>query len=271
MNRIKRLVTLLIDTWHYFYHDNCLNRAAALAYTTLLSLVPLFTVAFSVLAAFPTHKDVTKKIQSLIFAYIAPTSAPTIEQYFLNFMDQTAQLPILGMIGLLVTAVLLIFSMEEAFNQIWGVKRSRHGLTAFLLYWAVITLIPIVATLCFNISKVMSDLAKFTNGYLPFVADIIKISLPYLITSTAFTLLYISLPNCSVPTKSAIKASVIATILFELARHAFALYVKSFASYALIYGALATVPIFLVWIYISWAIILFGAVINRVLAEKDLS
>jgi membrane protein len=269
INQLKEVRQIAKTVMHQFFHDGCLNRSVSLAYATLLSLVPLLTVSFSVLAAFPIFRDLGIKIQNLIFENVIATSAQTIQNYFINFISQTSKLPIAGMVFLLVTAVLLVFSMEKTFNLIWRVRKNREGMTAFLLYWAVITLIPIaIASVVGTINYLLaiSSIAK-----LPPLAptNFLAAFLPYLGALFAFNLLYLALPNCHVPFKCSFVAALIATVLFEIARKAFVYFVAYVANYTLIYGAVATVPIFLVWLYISWVVILFGVVVNYVLASKS--
>jgi len=264
-NKINELVGITKKILQKFYFENYLSRAAALAYTTLFSLVPLLAVSFAVFAAFPIFKDVSQKVQELVFENFVATSAQTIHDYFLAFINQTAHLSIIGMIFLLVTAVLLVFSMESVFNEIWGVKQRRQGVAAFLLYWAIITLIPIViAIVVISVSHIMS----FSLLEISLIKGTMSTVLPYGVTFLAFFLLYYSLPNCKVPVLSAVISGIIATILFELARYGFTIYTTTFANYKLIYGALAIIPMFLVWLYIVWVVILFGAVVGQVASSK---
>ncbi len=265
------ILRILITAWRQFNQDNCFNRAAGLAYTTLLSLVPLLAVCFSVLSAFPIYQSATQKIQRLIFAYITPDSAKIVQQYFLNFIAQTSKLSIIGVAGLVATAVLLVFSMEQAFNNIWRVKCNRRGVTAFLLYWAVITLIPIVLAALYSIGSYSAKLAEVAGTPYYILENVVSVILPYVATFVAFFLLYLSLPNCKVPVGSGALAAIITTILFELAHRAFTFYINNFVSYELIYGTLATIPIFLLWLYVSWVVILFGAVLSHVLSKLHCS
>lgn len=252
--------------WQKFYVEGCLGRAASLAYTTLFSLVPLLAVSFAIFAAFPVFNDISAKIQQLIFEHLVATSAQTVHDYLVAFISQTAHLSVIGMIFLLVTAVLLVFSMESAFNAIWQVPERRHGIAAFLLYWGIITLIPIFVAM---IAMLVSSVMTFPLLEVPVVRIIMLTVLPYVATFSAFFLLYFALPNCKVPPKSAVLGGIVATVLFGLAKYGFAVYVTNFANYKLIYGALAIIPIFLVWLYIVWLIILFGVVIGQVVAEKQ--
>lgn len=265
-NKINGLGKLIKTVGQKFYMEGYFGRAASLAYTTLFSLVPLLAVSFAIFAAFPVFNDISAKIQQLIFDNFVATSAQTIHDYIFSFISQTAHLSVIGMIFLLVTAVLLVFSMESTFNAIWKVQERRHGGAAFLLYWGIITLIPIFVAM---IAMILSSVMEFPLLEVPVVKIIMLIVLPYVATFIAFFLLYFALPNCKVPLGSAALGGLVATILFGFAKYGFAIYVTTFANYKLIYGALAIVPIFLMWLYIVWLIILFGAVIGQVVAGKQ--
>ena len=266
--KVRLLKKILKIVWLEFYAGGCLTRAASLAYTTLLCLVPLATVSFYVFTAFPTFKDLGAQIQDFIFSNFVAEAAKVVGQYMQTFINQAGKLSVFGMVFLLGTAVLLVFSMEQIFNAIWHVKRNRHGVTAFLLYWAVITLIPIAIGMVFVLNEYFWRLPFLASSNLAHFRQIMALCVPYIATFIAFLLLYQALPNCKVPVKSAMLGALVATILFELSRRAFALYILNFATYQLIYGALAAMPVFLVWLYISWVVVLFGAVVNYVLADQ---
>ena len=158
--------------------------------------------------------------------------------------------------------------MEQAFNAVWRVKRRREDVPAFLIYWGVITFVPILIGIGLTVISYVFSLPFFsTSASIIFIQKLALFIAPYFLTYLAFALLYITLPNCRVPFKSAAIAAIPATILFELAKLGFTLYIANFPTYKLIYGALATIPIFLVWLYISWVIILFGAVISYILTH----
>lgn len=241
-----------------FYQDDCLNRAASLAYTTLLSLVPLLTVSFSVLTAFPVFKGLAKNLKDFIFQHFVATSAQTAQQYLDLFIEKTSSLTAFGMLFLLIMAVLLVFSMEQAFNLIWRVKKRREDISAFFTYWGVITLVPILISIGIAITSYLLSLPVLSAS-----------GIPYLMTYIAFAVLYLALPNCKVPLRSALIAALPATILFELSKKAFTFYIVHLTSLEIIYGALATIPIFLIWLYISWLVILFGGVISYVVTKRE--
>lgn len=250
-----------------FLQEACFTRAAALAYTLLLAIVPLMTVSLSLLSAFPVFQDVSKKIQDFVFSNFVAGSADIVQQHILSFTEAARHLSITGLFFLAITAVMMIFNMESDFNAIWQVKQRRHGASAFFIYLAVLTLFPLFVGLGIMIS---SDL-----GSLPFVREMIEAlklkplllhCFPYLLTWSAFAGLYVTLPNCSVKIRHAVWGSLIAMIMFEWAKYGFSLYLANFPSYELLYGALAAIPIFLLWVYLMWLIILFGAVVAHTIA-----
>lgn len=237
-----------------FIENNNAGRAASLAYTSLLSLVPLATVSLSIFSFFPTYRHYSIRIQDFIFSNFIPSSGNTIKNYIQTFVGHTTNLSIIGSLFLIITAVLMIFNMEIAFNTIWRVQQHRKRIYGFLLYWAVLLLSPILLSAILIIMPYLHLISSF----LPFISSII-----------IFTFFYQTIPNCHVPFKNSLIAGVIAALLFEGAKIGFALYLYYFPSYNLYYGALAIIPIFLTWLYIVWVIILFGAEISYALTHSS--
>lgn len=252
--------------WREFNQVGCFVRAGNLAFVTLLSLVPLLTVSFTVLSAFPTFRELGHKLQQALFESFVAIPTETIRDYLQAFINQTAQLSAMGMIFLMATAVLLMFSMEQTFNAIWHTKRNRSAVTAFLLYWSVITFIPLVIATIVWLANYLIMQVNLINSNLHFITEFITLVAPYIATFIAFAVLYITLPNCKVKPKNAMIAAFIVTIMFEIARKAFAFYIVHLSVYQIIYGALAIIPVFFIWLYVSWVIILFGGVLNYALA-----
>ncbi|MBA2653926.1 MAG: YihY family inner membrane protein [Gammaproteobacteria bacterium] len=251
-----------------FMFDNCSLRAAALAFTSLLSIVPLMTVSFTVLAAFPFFKHLGAEVQNFIFQNFVATSAEIVQAHLQKFASQAMNLSATGIIFLVVTAVVMVLNMEQAFNAIWHVKSSRNGLTAFMMYWGLITFLPILIGIGFAISSYLFSLPLIGGTAESLgIRKLLLAYFPWLLTFIAFTVLYVTLPNCKVLVRHAAIGGLIATILFEFAKYGFGLYVLNFPTYELLYGTLAAIPIFLVWIYLSWLIILFGAVVAHVAGE----
>ncbi len=254
-----------------FILDNCSLRAASLSYTSLLSIVPLMTVSFTVMTAFPVFKQFGLQIQNFIFENFVAASAQIVQESIQKFAGHAVNLSATGLIFLLLTALLMIFNMEQAFNVIWRAKKPRLRLSAFMLYWGLLTFLPILIGLGFVISSYIFSLplVEGTTQYLGLQRPFLALA-PYLLTFIAFTVLYITLPNCKVYVKHAVAGGLVATLLFEFAKYGFGLYVLHFPTYELLYGTLAAIPIFLVWVYLSWLIVLFGAVVANVVSGQSM-
>jgi len=267
---LRRIYNFWKGVLNHFLDMECLTHAAALSYTSLLSIVPLMVVSLGIASAFPVFEIYSTKIQTFVFDHFVAASADVIQNYIKGFAEKAAGLSITSFFFLLVTAVMMIFTIEISFNKIWKVKERRHGVVAFLIYWAVLTLLPILIGVGFAISNYLvslpyiSEAAKKLEGIEFFI-----FLFPTLLTWSAFTILYMALPNCKVLFKHAVLGGIVAMLLFEFAKHIFSYYIIAFPTYTLIYGALATIPIFLVWIYVTWVIILLGAVVTYVLKQKS--
>lgn len=241
------------------------TRAAALAYTTLLSAVPLAVMGIGILSAFPVFEEYSDKIQRFLFSHLIAASADTIHDYLHSFALKAAGLSATSVFFLLVAAVMMIFTMENALNAIWKIETRRHGVTAFLIYWAVLTLLPILGGIAFAVSVYLYSL-PYIQGAAETIGETIPLIgiMPFLFEWLGFAALYLTLPNTKVQFRDASIGALVAATLFELVKRGFGLYVTHFSSYEFVYGALAAIPIFLVWIYVSWLIILFGAVVAYV-------
>ncbi|HEX5842365.1 MAG TPA: virulence factor BrkB family protein [Pseudomonas sp.] len=245
--------------WQRFLADRGGNNAAALTYTTLFAVVPMMTVTFSMLSAIPAFQDTGEQIQSFIFRNFVPSAGETLQQYLRDFTTQARQLTWIGVLVLAATAFWMLVTIEKAFNTIWRVRQPRRGVTSFLLYWAILSLGPILLGGGFAISTYIASLSLISGpDALLGVQTLLKFT-PLLFSVAAFTLLYATVPNAQVPLRHALLGGLFAAVLFEVAKMLFGLYVRLFPGYQLIYGAFATVPLFLLWIYLSWLIVLFGA------------
>ncbi len=234
-------------------------QAASLAYVTLLSIVPLMTVSLSILAVFPVFQGIGEHIQQVVVNNFVPSAAQVVQNYLQIFMQQATRLSVTGLLFLFVTAILMIFSLEQTFNRIWRVKKHRNIAQAFLMYWATLTLTPILLGVGFVLSSYVLSLSFFYSTIAE--PEIKKLSLtifPYVFTFLAFAVLYVIVPNCKVKIRHATAGAAIATLMFEFAKHGFTIYITHFPTYTLVYGALAIIPIFLLWLYLSWLIVLFG-------------
>ncbi len=254
---------LLRLTWRIinrFVEDKCIQRASALGYASLLAIVPLVALGFSIFTSFQAFDVVAGNVRGALLEYLLPTSQLAVEDYLGQVADKATALSIFGILGLLFTATALLNTMEEAFNDIWRISRSRSWLSKFITFWSVLTLSPILIGASLTITSyfaalpVMRDVAEGASmvGSIPFL-------IPWLISSTAMTVLYIALPNTSVPFRYAILGGLAAGALFELTKLGFAFYITELANYEKLYGALGTLPVFLIWLYLIWVVVLIGA------------
>ncbi len=253
---------LIID----FLHGNGPSQAAGLSYVSLLSLVPLLTVAFAIMSVFPEFSKISAQVQQYILDNFIASSAQLVQQHIHEFMSHTKGMSATGVLFLFVTSVMMVFSLEAAFNNIWHVTKRRNFLQAFLVYWAVITLAPVLITVGVFVTHPLLSKAALVPG----VQVILNAILPYIVTFLVFSLLYVAVPNRKVRFRDAAIGAAVATVFFELLKRGFTVYMLKFPTYKLIYGALAAVPIFLLWLYLSWLIILFGCLISYVISPASM-
>lgn len=236
-----------------------LERAGSLAYTTLLSLVPLTTVVFAILTAFPVGERVNEKLQEFIFSNFMPASGEVVHQYLLEFSAKASHLSGVGFLVLIVVAVMLVASIDRTFNAIWEVERKRRPLNQFLVYWAVLSLGPLLVGASVLATSELVSLPAVSEATATGFGKRLLGWLPVFMSAMAFGLIYWLVPNRPVKGWHALLGGGFAAILFEWSKQGFAWYLKTFPTYELIYGALAAIPIFLIWIYLSWIVVLLGA------------
>lgn len=251
-----------------FYNDNCFQTAASLTYTSLLAMVPLMTIGFAIFSAFPAFNALQSRIQSMIFKNLVPEISDAILGYLGTFMANAGQMPIVGIVGLAVSAVLLIWTIEGSFATVWRVREPRSLVTRILSFWAVVSLTPLFAGASLSLSSSLWSVLQF--AHLEHMADPlsgIAIVLPFLLELIGCTLLYVFVPNRSVSWLDAACGGAVASLLLDASKAGFAWYMREFPAYQTIYGAMAVVPIFLFWLYIAWSTVLFGAVVTASLPE----
>lgn len=256
-----------------FFIDDCLYKASALTFTTLLSIVPLMSVSFTVLSAFPQSKLFANQIQEFIFESFVAGKGKQVQTYLQEFAQHVSELSSIGLLFLIVSAVMMLFTIEGSMNQIWRVKDRRHGVSAFLMYWAILTLVPFLLGGSIAVSSYFVSLPFYQGAtesigidsawYISF--------LPVVVSFVIFLVLYIAVPNIKVRFTSGLLGAFGATILFSVSKWGFGLYLHQYKTYELIYGAFSIIPIFLVWLYIVWLVVLFGAEIAHACSIGKLS
>lgn len=262
---LKSLIGFLNYLLRQFIHNRGVLNASALTYTTLFAVVPLMTVTYAMLAAVPSFQGAGDLVQNWIFENFVPATGNVVQEYLNSFASQARKLTAVGAVFLFVTSILMMKNIEAAFNRIWRVSEPRKGLSSFLLYWAVLSLGPILIGVGLVVTSYIASISLFESATELVGKTRLLAVLPLLMSAAAFTLLYAAVPNCKVPLRNALIGGAVVAVLFETAKRVFALFVTQFPSYELIYGAFAAVPLFLAWIFISWTIILLGAELTRAL------
>lgn len=251
----------LVFLWHRLREDECSRSAAALTYMSLFALVPLMTVMYAMLSAVPAFQGVGDQVQGFLFENLLPSAGAEVEHYLADFSQQARNLTGIGIGFLMVTAVLMLRNIEGTFNTIWRTRKNRSAIASFLLYWAVLSLGPLFIGLALAISTYLVSMTVFFEEY-----DVIGIggyllsSAPVLLSTAAFSLIYAAVPNCRVPIKDALIGGFVTALVFNFARSLFTKAVMG-SSYTVIYGAFAAFPLFLLWLYLSWNIVLGGAIL----------
>ncbi|TCS60343.1 YihY family inner membrane protein [Varunaivibrio sulfuroxidans] len=259
---VPELKRFAIVVWRRFVDDRCMRVAAALSYTTLLSVVPLSAIAFAILRGFPVFKGVRADIQTWVFQNFLPDAIENVNQHLDHYIANTGGMTALGIVGLAVTAILLFATIESALNEIFRVAQARALIPRLLIFWSVITLGPLLMGASFSVGGyvfIQNNVAQIDmlRGLWGWVTRL----LPTLLSMAAFTVFYTAVPNRPVRLMHGLIGGVIAGLLFALLRKGFTLYVLAFPAYETMYGAVSSIPFFLVWLFLSWAVVLIGAVV----------
>jgi membrane protein len=260
--RRDRIAAFARFLWQRVRQDKCFETAGALSYTTLFAVVPMLAAVIAIISVFPAFASLRDSVTRFIFRSFVPAAGETVQGYLLQFADNASRLTATGIIVLLLSALMMMASIEDRLNRIWRVTATRKGSARLLLYWAALTLGPIVVTAGIGVSSWVyaQPLWRGVAGH-GIAGFRLWLLAPFLITWSGLTLLYEVVPNCRVRWRDALTGALVAAVLFEFARKGFALYVQGIANYREVYGALAAVPIFLIWVYLSWVIVLLGAIL----------
>ncbi|MDQ3206412.1 MAG: YihY family inner membrane protein [Pseudomonadota bacterium] len=239
--------------------DNLFQAAGALSYTTVFALVPLSMVVFGVLSAFPVFAEWSDQLSDYIFSNFVPSAARSVEDYLKEFSSNAGQLTSAGVVALLVSLLITLHGVEASFNRIWRVRAARPQLSRFLVYWTVLTLGALLAAASLALSARIFALSVFDTqaGHL-LESSMLQLA-PMALELLAFTAIYRVVPHRTVKWRHALAGALLAAVLFEAVKLGIGLYLGSFGQYSKIYGTLAFVPIFLLWIFLSWVAVLLGA------------
>jgi len=251
--------------------DRLTTKAAALTFVSLFALVPLLTVTLSIASALPTAGNIQEKLSDFLLQFLLPESSSQVVQYLSAFISQARSLTLFGVAILVVTAVLMLRNVEAALNEIWQNRVNRRPLQSVLLYWTVLSLGPIAIGLGLGARAYLFAVTNEWAGL-----DLLGLGtaliglLPFILSTVGLTCLYVLVPSGQVPWRHALAGGVFAATTFTIARALFTT-VMSKSSYTLVYGAFAAVPLFLLWIYVTWIIVLAGAVLTHGLSAYQSS
>lgn len=266
--RLAAVLTFSRYVLHRFSQDGCFAASGALSYTTLVSLVPLGVVGLGILAAFPNFAPTRQKILALLFANFVPAISKEAAWWFQYFATSAAQATAIGIIGIACTGVLLLVTVEDQLNALWRVMTPRPWGQRVLAYWTLITLGPLLIGVSITMSTFVDTVAHragldpeaithFASGWPHVLTRVI----PFLLELIACTLLYCLIPNCAVRWRDGLVGAAVAAVAVEILKIGFSIYIAAMSYYQTVYGALAAIPIFLLWMYVSWNAVLLGAVV----------
>jgi membrane protein len=245
-----------------FREDRLGLTASSLTFTTTIALVPFFTVALAVFTAFPMFSKLQGAVQAWLVQSLIPDAiARQVLGYLTQFAGKASRLGAVGLAVLFVTALALVLTIDRTLNSIWRVKRPRPLAQRVLIYWAVMTLAPLLLGASLSMSSYVISASRGLVAAMPGAIQVLLDVIEFVLLVAGLTALYRFVPNTPVRPGHALAGGLFAATGIEIARRLLALYLAKVPTYSAVYGAFATVPILLVWIYVAWVIVLFGAVI----------
>lgn len=254
-----------------YVENNIAISAGYLTYSTMLAIVPSIIVLFSIFTFFPIFYEASEMLKALIYDNFAPSASETVSKYLDLFVDNAKNMGIVSIIGLFVVAIMLIKNIDETLNTIWHNSCSRPMWFSFLLYFLILIFGPLLAGASIAITTYVMSLAIFNASGVSGVSlgQYLLELMPFLLIWLLFTLVYKFIPITEVKFKHAAIGALLAAIFFTLGKQAFIWYITTFPSYQAIYGALAVLPIMLLWIQLSWQVVLLGGQFAAILKETE--
>lgn len=266
------LCRVLRDSLYLFFKERYYTRCSALTYTSLLGFIPLISVLIAVFSKLPFVKDQLPKIQQFVFRNFLPEQGEKLFDYIEQFTDQATKLPWTQFVFLIVISGALVLSVDRTINYVWSDEKHRQAFHSLLRSWIVIALTTIFLVLSLMLSSYLLSAPLFNHFYLKLILqDHTSWWLPFLSSFVGFSIFYIVMPNQKVMIKHALIGGGVVSILFEIMKHAFAWYIHSIPTYNAIYGALSVIPIFMIWIYFFWCIVVYGALVTNQLGKISAS
>ena len=263
--RFKHCINFMSFLRSRIQTDNILRVASSLSYTSLIALVPFIAIGLAIFSAFPVFSDMREQLQETLIHNLIPSIGHEVSAYINDFVSATAKLTAVGVIGIAITAVLLLSTIENSFNYIFKVYKPRSIKTKITLYWTIITLGPLLYGAGFSLRGYFFALQKIMPE--DFGVNRLLAFLPAVFTLLAIMMVYILVPNKKVRILNAFWGALSALVGFYIMRKFFGTFIASSMTYTTLYGAMAAIPLLLVWLYFNWAVVIFGAAITAALDE----
>ena len=256
----------LRDLWRFMQRrlseEQVPQVAGSLTFTTVLAVVPVMTIAFAIFTTFPLFNTFRDALEAYFVQSLMPRGVTnTILDNLSLFAAKANRLSAVGAVTLVLTAIMMFAIVDRSLNRIWRVKTPRSFTQSLIVYWAIMTLGPLLIGASLSFTTLVSPVASTLAQQLPWLGTVAAIFISRLLMTMFFGLLYLIVPNRLVDWRDALIGGLVAAIAFEMTNRGFAFFITKFPSYRVIYGALAAVPIFLVWVYLFWLITLLGAVL----------
>ncbi len=262
---LRRAGRFCLGVVNLFVKTNCVVRASGLAYSSLLALVPLAALLLSIFTFFGSYESVAQNIQDFLIHTLVPAKQEDILSLFYEFTSNTRALGALGLLLFLLTSVFMLNTIESNFNQIWGCPSNRGIVGRFTSYTSILVTGSILIAASFSVSQAflryfsLSEISQLATLY----QLLLKI-LPTLFIALTFFLMNTVIPSARVQFSSALTGAFAGAVFWEIAKIIFGAWANSSVRFSVIYGSLALIPIFLIWLYIAWSIILLSLVITYV-------
>ncbi len=264
--QFRLLGHFIVLVYRRFKEERCFQLCGSLTFTSMLAMVPLVTIMLTVMTAFPVFDNLIEILKNFVANNFMPqASSRAVTLYMQQFADNAARLTALGIVFLGVTSIMLMLTIDRAFNTIWRVKRPRPLIQRVLIYWSVLTIGPLLVGGSLSLTSWLLTQSMGLGKQAPDLTIAVLKLVPLVLTSIAFGFLYRTVPNRQVTVLDAAVGGIIAAFAFEGMKIGFGLFVAQIATYKLVYGTFASLPILLMWIYLSWVVVVFASVITAVL------
>lgn len=270
MRALHRWGGFILKVERRFRGDDTLVMAAALSYTSLLSLVPLLAVGLALLAAFPAFEGARIQLQLTLVQNLAPEVGQQVRQVIAGFISNAGNLTAIGILSLVVTALFLLVNIEDSLNRVFRVTKPRSITSRLMVYWTVVTLGPLLLGASLSITDwLFTSSSPDDLPVLTALLEVLGVLFRFVMLVALFTLLYAAVPHRVVPHRHALAGGFVAGVAVALLRFGFHVYVADLKAYQSVYGALAALPILLLWMYLVWTAVLAGAELTACLMEEE--